>query len=239
MGSLNFNGNDKLSMNDNSTLVIKEITNTSAINLSGNINNDRLVIGSTTYSGNDFSNIINTGIAPLTSLPIELTKFYSYSNGRNEIHLNWETSSEINNQYFEMEHSLNGVDFDLIGRVHGNGTTNLSHQYSFIHLNPTYGNNYYRLKQVDYDSSFEYFNIISQVVKEDKVLQVKINSKNLLSLELNQPAQIIVFDMVGRIVFENKIEEGVSDFRFEDLARGNYIVHVFNSGISEQVRISR
>lgn len=60
-----------------------------------------------------------------------------------------------------------------------------------------------------------------------------------MSLGLNQPAQIIVFDMVGRIVFENKIEEGVSDFRFEDLAQGNYIVHVFNSGISEQVRISR
>ena len=151
----------------------------------------------------------------------------------------WETASEINNQYFEIEHSLNGVDFEMIGRVQGNGTTNLNHQYSFVHLNPSDGNNYYRLRQVDYDSSFEYFNIISQVVKDNKALRVKVNSLNLLSLELNQSAQIVVYDMVGRVVFENKIQEGASDFRFENLAQGNYTIQVFNSVISEQVRISR
>ena len=54
-----------------------------------------------------------------------------------------ETVSEINNEYFEIEHSLDGIDFEMIGSVQGNGTTNLYHQYRFVHLNPSNGNNYY------------------------------------------------------------------------------------------------
>ncbi len=238
MGSLNFNGTDKLTMATSSTLVINESTNTSAINLSGNINNDRLVIGSTTYTGNDFSNIITTGVAPLTSLPIELAKFYSYTNEKNEVQLNWETVSEINNEYFEIEHSLDGIDFEMIGRVQGNGTTNLYHQYRFVHLNPSNGNNYYRLKQVDYDSSFEYFNIISKVVKDEKAFRIKINSLRLLSIEINQPSKMVVYNMMGQVVFEDEIEEGINDFTFEDLVEGNYIVNVFYSGNIERVKIS-
>lgn len=239
MGQLNFNGNDKITMAPGAVLVISEITNTSAINLSGNTNKDRLVFGSNIYTGSQFSDIIAAGGAPLLSLPIELLKFYSYATERNEVKLIWEIASEVNNRYFEIEHSLNGGDFEMIGRVEGNGTTNFNQKYNYVHINPSNGNNYYRLKQVDYDMSFEYFNIISQVVKDESVFQVKVNSLNLLSLELNQFAQMVVFDIAGRVVFKNKIEEGVSDFYFDDLAQGNYIVQVFNSNISEQVRISR
>ncbi len=238
-GQLNFNGNDKITMASGGLLVINEITNTSAINLSGNVNNDRLVFGSTIYTGTHFSDIIAAGGAPLFALPIELTQFYSYTTERNEVQLIWETASEINNQHFEIEHSLNGGDFEMIGRVEGNGTTNFNQKYNFIHLNPSVGNNYYRLKQVDDNMSFEYFNVISQVVKDDRTFRVKVNSLNVLSLELNQSAQMIVYDMAGRVVFENKIKEGVSDFRFENLAQGNYVVQIFNSSTSEQVRILR
>ncbi len=239
-GRVNFNGNDKITMVSGGQLVINETTNSSAINLSGNLNKDRLAIGSYIYTGHDFPDIIAAGGAPfLFALPIELTQFYSYTTERNEVQLIWETASEINNQYFEIEHSLNGIDFEMIGRVEGNGTTNFNQKYNFVHLNPSVGNNYYRLKQMDYDLSFEYFDAISQVVKDDRAFQVKVNSLNLLSLELNQSAQMIVYDMAGRVVFENKIAEGTSDLRFENLAQGSYVVQVFNSIISEQVRISR
>ncbi len=240
LGSLDFNGTDILSLASGSQLIIDNTSNVNALSESGNGTNIRINVGATTFTGNQFSAIIASGgVSESGLLPIELIHFSSYFTERSEVQLIWETASEINNQHFEIEHSLNGIDFEMIGRVEGNGTTNFNQKYNFVHLNPSVGNNYYRLKQVDYDLSFEYFDAISQVVKDDRALQVKVNSLNLLSLELNQSAQMIVYDMVGRVVFENKIAEGTSDFRFENLVQGKYVVQVFNSVISEQVRISR
>ena len=240
MGSLGFNGSDALSLAGGSQLIIDNTSNTSALSESGNGTNIRINIGATTYTGNQFDAIIAAGGANEGGiLPIELIQFYSVTTERKEVKLIWETASEINNLHFEIEHSLNGIDFEKIGIVEGKGTTNFNQEYDYVHTNPSSGNNYYRLKQVDYDLSLEYFKIISQVVNEERGVQVKVNSLNLLSLELNQPAQILVLDMVGRVVFENKINEGVSNFRFENLVQGNYLVHIFNSIISEQVMISR
>lgn len=240
MGSLGFNGSDELSLAGGSQLIIDDPSNTSALVESGNGTNIRINIGATTYTGNQFAAIIAAGGATEGGiLPVELIKFYSYTTERNEVRLNWETASEINNLHFEIEHSLNGIDFETIGIVEGKGTTNLNQVYNYLHLRPSIGDNYYRLKQVDYDLSFEYLKIISQIVQDEKGLRVKINSPNLLSLELNQSAQMIVYDMVGRVVFEDKIKEGISDFRFENMAQGNYVVKVFNSVISEKVRIMR
>ncbi|MFK7776355.1 MAG: hypothetical protein AB8F94_29805 [Saprospiraceae bacterium] len=240
MGSLGFNGSDALSLAGGSQLIIDNTSNTSALSESGNGTNIRINIGATTYTGNQFGAIIAAGGANESGiLPIELIKFYSYTTDRNEVELIWETASEINNMHFEIEHSLNGIDFERIGIVEGKGTTNINQVYNYVHLKPSSGNNYYRLKQVDYDLMFEYFKVISQLVKGEKGFQVKVNSLDLLSVEINQPAQILVLDMTGRIVFENKITEGVSNFRFENLAQGNYVVHVFNSIVSDTVRVSR
>lgn len=239
-GQVNFNGNDKITMVSGGKLVINETTNTLAINLSGNVNKDRLIIGSYIYTGNDFPDIIAAGGAPfLFALPIELTQFYSYATERKEVQLIWETAAEINNRHFEIEHSLNGVDFETIGMVEGNGTTNQNQGYSYTHLNPSVGNNYYRLKQVDLDMSVEHFNIISQVVKDETAVRVKINSLRLLSIEMNQRGRMVVYNTMGQVVFEDKMEEGTNDFIFEKLAQGNYVVNVFYSGNLEQVKISR
>ena len=240
MGSLGFNGSDELSLAAGSELIIDNTSNTSALVESGNGTNIRINIGTTTYTGNQFGAIIAAGGANGSGiLPVELIKFYSYTTERNEVKLNWETASEINNLHFEIEHSLNGIDFEKIGILEGKGTTNINQVYDYVHLKSAFGNNYYRLKQVDYDLSFEYFNIISQFVQGERGFQVRVNSLNLLSMEVNQPTQILVSDMTGRVVFENKINEGVSNFYFENLAQGNYIVQVFNSSISETIRISR
>lgn len=237
-GSLEFNGTDDLTMATGSFIIIEEITNNDALSVSGS--NVSINIGAITYLGNEFPDIIAAGIAPLFSLPVELTNFLSYSlEETNEVQLVWETASEINNRHFEIEHSLDGRDFKIIGNVEGNGSTSLNQKYSFIHNTPFQGNNYYRLKQVNYDLSYEYSDVIFQILENNKAVQIKVNSLNLLSLELNKPAHILVLDMAGKIAFENIIDKGGNDFYFENLSRGNYIVHVFNSTFSEQIMISR
>ncbi len=93
-------------------------------------------------------------------LPVELTSFTARTNNEN-VDLNWETASELNSQSFQIEKSNNGEDFKMIGEVRSAGTTAETQYYNFTDNNPSKGTNYYRLKQVDFDGTFEYTKIIN------------------------------------------------------------------------------
>ena len=65
--------------------------------------------------------------------------------------LTWTTSSEINNDYFLVERSINGIDFETAQKVKGKGTSSDENQYSFLDINKKNGRAFYRLVQIDYD----------------------------------------------------------------------------------------
>lgn len=94
-------------------------------------------------------------------LPVELISFTSAVKD-NTVTLNWTTASEKNNARFLVERMAEGVWTD-IGMVAGNGTTNNPNSYSFTDKNLNSGIYNYRLKQVDYNGSFEYLNLSSAV----------------------------------------------------------------------------
>ncbi|MBK8981830.1 MAG: T9SS type A sorting domain-containing protein [Ignavibacteria bacterium] len=96
-------------------------------------------------------------------LPVELTSFTSSINGRN-VELNWTTSFETNNSGFEIERSLVNSVWSKVGRVNGNGTTTSSVNYSFTDKGLSTGNYNYRLKQIDFNGNFEYFNLSNEVI---------------------------------------------------------------------------
>lgn len=85
-------------------------------------------------------------------LPIELLKFTA-SKVNETVLLNWTTVSEINNNYFEIERSKDLDYWETIGKVAGNGNSNINIDYKFTDFKPYYGVSYYRLKQVDFDGS--------------------------------------------------------------------------------------
>lgn len=93
-------------------------------------------------------------------LPVELT-FFKGKEEDGEVALVWQTASEKNNDYFQVEYSTDGAIFNTIGRVKGSGSTAITTNYSYRHTNPTKGTNYYRLKQVDFDGKYVYSDIIS------------------------------------------------------------------------------
>lgn len=88
-------------------------------------------------------------------LPVEFSYFNATKKDQNSF-LSWETSSEINNDFFDIERSGDGRVFEKIGKVKGNGTTTETQNYEFIDREPFPGLNYYRLKQVDYNGDYEY-----------------------------------------------------------------------------------
>ncbi len=98
------------------------------------------------------------------ALPITLTSFGGILNER-VVELEWEVASQINNDYFVIEHSQDGVNWNKIGEVEGSGTTIDREIYNLEHINPLSGDNYYRLTQVDFDGRRETFEII--LVKVD------------------------------------------------------------------------
>jgi hypothetical protein len=92
-------------------------------------------------------------------LPIELLSFKA-SKGITNVKLSWATASELNFHYFEVERSVDGTTFTAIGKIQGNGTTNIRQDYSFEDEKPLIGKNYYRLKAVDFDGYTEHFNVL-------------------------------------------------------------------------------
>lgn len=93
-------------------------------------------------------------------LPVELVSFIGeFENGT--VVLKWKTSSELNNERFILERSVNGIDFVALYAVEGAGTTSVPQEYSYTDQQPINGINYYRLKQIDFDQTATYSRIIS------------------------------------------------------------------------------
>ena len=104
-------------------------------------------------------------------LPIELTYFNAQSSG-NSVLCRWETVTENNNDYFDIERSENASDFNPIGRVEGVGNSIQSIRYQFLDTNPLNGTSYYRLKQVDINGEYQYSNIEAILIKKPFVYQI-------------------------------------------------------------------
>ena len=116
-------------------------------------------------SFNHFYATVQTG----TILPIELLFFNAQTEGQN-VKCKWETSSETNNEYFEVERSFNGKEFFPIGKVSGFGlgTSTESRTYSLIDDDVCNDIRYYRLKQVDIDGNYSYSDVVAIDCSSDK-----------------------------------------------------------------------
>ncbi len=109
-------------------------------------------------------------------IPVELISFTATTNGK-EVILNWSTATELNNLGFKIQRSAEGEEFFTVGFVNGHGTTTEMQNYSFADKNLDNGNYYYRLKQVDYDGSYEYSDVV----------EVEWRAFNSFLLEQNYP----------------------------------------------------
>ena len=98
------------------------------------------------------------------ALPVELASFVSAVN-KNNVELNWSTSTETNNQSFEIERSIsNSNEWTRVGTVQGNGTTTEIHNYKYTDLRVTTGHYSYRLKQIDFNGTVNYHELSSEVI---------------------------------------------------------------------------
>lgn len=93
-------------------------------------------------------------------LPITLISFDATLTEEKTILISWETAQEINNDYFTIERSSNGISFEEIEEVQGAGNNAEKNYYETYDYDPLEGVAYYRLKQTDFDGEYEYFGIV-------------------------------------------------------------------------------
>ena len=188
-------------------------------------------------AGGNASQYVNNGcVPPPTVLPIELVSFDAKIIEQNIVELKWQTSSEINNDYFTIERSQNAESFIPILNVQGAGNSNSIREYSALDKNPLTGLSYYRLRQTDYDGAYSYSKIIPVMVRtsgsleilnissDDNIINIYINSENSSLLNID------VMNLYGQTMVSTYKEksEGTQMITISknDIAKGLYLLRV-------------
>lgn len=181
--------------------------------------------GVTTYSPTSFNSTTETvtfsvnwsdgdfftlGSEETVALPVTLISFEATVQGDRSVELSWMTASELNNSFFTVERSLNGLDFEPIGYLDGAGTSNDVNEYQYTDVEPYDGPSYYRLKQTDFNGNFEHSELLKVVVEAqelNKIISIYPNpiaTGELLQISgefhLDTGLQITLLDLNGRAV---------------------------------------
>ncbi len=134
-------------------------------------------------------------VEDIIALPVELTFFKGEFVG-DKIILRWQTATEVDNESFEVQKSMEGLEFGNIGLVKGKGTVQEISNYSFEDTAPVNGLNYYRLKQTDFDGDIAYSEVIAVMAEiidlrfsiypnpVPETLYIRFNSDTIAKVEL-------------------------------------------------------
>jgi hypothetical protein len=172
------------------------------------------------------SNMQYISLVDYSTIPVELTSFSANVISGN-IELIWSTATETNNQGFDVERSQDNVVFERIGFVPGFGTTTEPKSYSYTDQSLNNGKYYYRLKQIDYDGSFKYSDVIDAEVSLPLHFALEQNYPNPFN-----PATTIGFSLPAdarvKISVYNLVGERVAEIVNKDYSAGNYKIE-FNA----------
>ncbi len=201
-----------------------------------------------TWTLSDECSVIDVCVQEIESvspLPVEFMYFKGSCNPKSVI-LEWATASELNNKLFAVERSF-GREFERIGTVAGNGTTSEVQRYSFEDKSPNRFEAYYRLRQEDFDGTFEYSEIIS--LPECKPAKVQIfpnpvrNQLNLVLTDFGgiEIEDITIYDTFGRLINQAIIHKNGSTgthFRVDvtNLTNGLYTLVISKSGSQKLIQ---
>ena len=153
-------------------------------------------------------------------------------------YLRWATEAENNTNYFNLQRSKNGINFETLGVVSAQGVTNTINHYNFDDVHPFVGQNYYRLELVNADGSLDYSNIVLLVIEDiDKGYIFYPNpTENIVyyQYEANdiEQLQIEIIDVLGRVLKTEQVKSAVGvnniPILLGEYTVGSYIIRVQN-----------
>ena len=161
------------------------------------------------------------------ALPVKIISFNAASMDKT-INLSWTTASEENSAYFDIERSVNAKIFEKIGKIEATGNSKTLINYQFSDNSSKYALNYYRLKQVDNDGSFQYSPTIAVTSEKNNLTSLYPNpaSDKVIILTKNNERleKINIFNAFGQMVFIDK--KAANILEISHLPKGYYIVEI-------------
>ncbi len=210
-----------------------DVGSTGTITYGGSCDNPGTVTDDAGFFSGDCDNPI---------LPVELVNFRATATETGNL-LQWETASERDNDFFEVHRSGDALNWEVIKKIPGNGTSNQIISYQYLDLNPKQGRNFYRLRQVDYDGAFEFSYIVSVITGQLPQLQIQQTFPNPTTgtfhvsyiTNNNVPVFYHLVDELGRTVTSGRINNqfGTNAFVLElsSIPAGIYMLWLENKSL--------
>jgi 1,4-alpha-glucan branching enzyme len=196
-----------------------------------------------TLAPGQYAVYVNTASA----LPLNWLSFTAQPSGSNAALLNWTTANEINNSYFEVERSNDGINFTAIGNVPSAAAGKGVNTYQFTDKHAETGINYYRLKQVDKDGAFSYSSVAAVTIYGTAGLwkvypnpATSANTALYAQATLNNFAMSLT-DISGKLLYRysvNTLENGTKiNIPVTGLAHGVYLLKITSDKASATEKI--
>jgi hypothetical protein len=160
-------------------------------------------------------------------LPVKLTEFGA-NKQNSAVKLIWKTSQEINTREFVVERSTDGTRFERIATVAARGNTTTMSSYQVLDASPATGNNFYRLKTIDFNGFVEYSKVIK--INFGKAFTVSLlpnparGSITINIANYKEPLMMEIIDMGGRVVKSTILYNSVNPISVSNLSKGMYLV---------------
>jgi hypothetical protein len=193
--------------------------------------------GCATVIGTGSSGSVDCSLTPSdlgsSPLPVDLIEFKA-KKLNDAIHLSWATASELNNNYFDVQKSANGIDFVSVTEVAGAGTTNEIQNYDYIDFE-VWPMAYYRLKQVDFDGQFEYSSVIKATSTEQQVSFTQNSTGIEISNSTEYESEFKLLTTSGQEILSGKLTERYN-VDTQLLGSGMYLIAVYTNGQAHHYR---
>jgi hypothetical protein len=216
--------------------------NGGAVAITGGSNN---TAGSITTSANFSTNSVYT-LASTTAnnpLPIELLEFKARF-VKSYVAITWKTVTELNNDFFTIEKSLDGKKWQTLETIDGAGNSNVPLSYSYNDAKPNRGIQYYRLTQTDFDGTSTTSNIISVNVDENLendfiIYPNPTNAEVTITIRVDKKSFLIrLMDVNGRVAKEfSLVDQNEITCPVSTLPKGVYIVEVISEEGTNRARL--
>ena len=191
-----------------------------------------LMIDGNGGSASDFYIEFVSGAAPCTTLPVELEHFKaSCSNDSPFPVVNWQTASELNNNYFSIFRSLDGLNWSLAAKIDGQGTTNKQSNYEWTDREVELGKIvYYNLQQTDFDGTITDLGKVSaNCLKHEIHIFPNPASKHIFVTGFENHSKIVIFDVLGNEVKSLHNVSSGTKIDLTYLQNGKYFIKVIQS----------
>lgn len=198
---------------------------------------------SNTHIPNNSTYFITIGsMSIITTLPIELTKFDAQLNSKRTVDVTWTTETEINNDYFIVEKSVNLQTWEQVAQLNGAGNSNQTLDYYIVDPSPIINMNYYRLKQVDYDgeTSLSEIRAVNLEVMESVSIYPNPSNSNFIIQNKNiENKTVKLVNAIGQEVTLNPIavSKDFIQYSTNGLVEGVYTLMVIEENKVESYKL--